>query len=151
MLLTSHVPSLSRVSDSLSQRRGNGPSPLILGFWKTFVQPVGRTRQIHIRSDCRVTPCFTSSIQIKTHPKGVPSRRLLVTTCVLFILIVFLLSSLTPHFSFLMFSYISLASYPFFPYFLHSPNLYIYIYIYIYICVQHRFFVRIWIQRVEHR
>ena len=40
-----------------------------------FVQLVGCTRQIHIRSDSCAIPCFTSSIQIKTNPKGVPSRR----------------------------------------------------------------------------
>ena len=43
-----------------------------------FVQPVRRTRQIHIRSDCRVTPCIISSVPIKTHPNGVPSRK---TSC----------------------------------------------------------------------
>ena len=61
-----------------SRRQARPPSPLILHrvLEDVFVQPVGRTiRQIHIRSDCHVTPCFTSSIQIKTHPKGVPSKK----------------------------------------------------------------------------
>ena len=114
-----------------SRRQARPPSPLILRVLKDLFVDTHS-----FRLSCHTLLHFINSDQDSSQ-RSAQQKRLRVARCVLFILIAFLLSSLTPHFSFLMFSYISLASYPFFSYFLYSPNLYIYI------CVQHRIFVRI--------
>jgi len=130
-----------------SRRQARPPSPLILGFWKTFLYNRSGAPDRYTFVQIVVShPASLHQFSSRLIPKECPAEE---TPCrKVFILIAFLLSSLTPHFSFLMFSYISLASYPFFSVLSVFPQ---FIYIYIYICVQHRIFVRIWIQRVEHR
>jgi len=114
-----------------SQCQARPPSPLILGFWKTFLYNRLGTPDRYTFVQIVVShPASFHQFQSRLIPKECPAERLHVTRCVLFILVAFLLSPLTPCLSLLMFSYISLAYYPFLFHTFCIPPIYTHICVY---------------------
>ena len=116
-----------------SRCQARPPSPLILGFWKTFLYhrlgaPDRYTFIQIVVSHPASFHQFRSRLILNL--KECRTESLCVTRCVLFILVAFLLSPLTPRLSLLIFSYISLASYPFLFRTFCIPPIYIHIYVY---------------------